>query len=72
MFEVLMGVEASLTLGREEKPWVKGLVGLYIVVKKIHLMMRSYSFIHGVWAPFKPYSLVFWRYKCMCKKEKNL
>ena len=52
-----MGVKASLTLGREEKPWVKGLVGLNIVVEKIYLMMRSCSFFHGVWALLKPYAL---------------
>ena len=51
-----MGVKASLTLGREEKPWVNGLVGHNIVVEKIYLMMRSFSFFHGVWAPFNPYA----------------
>ena len=58
MFNLFMGVKASLTLGREEKPWVKGLVGLNIVLEKIYLMMRSFSFFHGVWAPLKPYAFV--------------
>ena len=31
---VALGVKASLTLGREEKPWVKELVGLAIEVEK--------------------------------------
>ena len=53
-----MGVKASLTLGREEKPLVKGSVGLYIVVEKIYLMMRSCSLFHGVWDPLKPYAFV--------------
>ena len=57
MLNFFMGVKALLTLGRKEKPWVKGLVGLNIVVEKIYLMM-SYSFFHGVWAPLKPYALV--------------
>ena len=29
-----MGVKAPLTLGREEMPWVKGLVGLNIEVER--------------------------------------
>ena len=67
-----MGVKASLTLGREDKSWVKGLVGLNIVVEKIYLMTRRCSFIHGVWTPLKLYALLFWRYKHMCKKDKVL
>ena len=56
-----MGVKDSLTLGREENPWLKGLVGLNIVVEKIYLMMRNCSFFHGVWAPLKSYaSSCFW------------
>ena len=31
---VVLGVKASLTLGLEERPWVKGLVGLSIEVEK--------------------------------------
>ena len=42
----VLGVKASLTLGREEKPWVKGLVGLDIIVEK-SLSWRGDSF-HGV------------------------
>ena len=38
--ELLVGVKDSLTLGREDKSWVKRLVGLNIVVDKIYLMMR--------------------------------
>ena len=44
MLKNFMGVKASLTLGKEEKPWVKGLVGLNIVVEKIYLMTRSSYF----------------------------
>ena len=42
MLNVIMGVNTSLTLRREEKPWVKGLVRLNIVVEKIYLMMRIF------------------------------
>ena len=60
---VVLGVKASLTLGREEKPWVKGLVGLNIEVEK-SFSWRGDSF-HGVWAPLKTYAflLFYGRYK---------
>ncbi len=41
MLNFFMGVKASLTLGREEKPWVKVLVRLKIAVEKIYLIMTS-------------------------------
>ena len=34
VYRMSMGVKASLTLGREEMPWVKGLVGLNIEVER--------------------------------------
>ena len=49
VYELLMGVKASLTFGREEMPWVKGLVGLNSAIEKI-FSWREGSF-YGVWAP---------------------
>ena len=72
MLKLFMGVKASLTLGREENPWVKGLVGLKIVVEEFYLMIRRFSFFHGVWTPLKPYASCFLGGISMCKKEKIL
>ena len=60
---VVLGVEAALTLGRKRSLGVKGLVGLNIEVEK-YLSWRGDSF-HGVWAPLKPYAflLFYGRYK---------
>ena len=59
----VLGVKASLTLGREENLWVQGLVGLDIVVEK-SFSWRGDSF-HGVWAPLKTYAflIIYGRYK---------
>ena len=51
-----MGVKASLTLGREEMPCVKWLVGLNNVSERLSLLRRWFLSIHGVWAPLKPYA----------------
>ena len=70
MLNLFMSVKASLTLGREEKPWVKGLVGLNIVVEKftswwgVVISFMEYG-LHWIHMPL----CCFWRYKCMCKKE---
>ena len=42
---LFMGVKASLTLGREEKPWVKGLVGLNIEVERFSSWRRFLLFM---------------------------
>lgn len=52
-----MGMKGSLTLGREEKPWVKGLFGLKIQVYKFPL--GEGLFVDRVWATLKPYALFF-------------
>ena len=49
-----MGVKASLTLGKEEMPWLKGLVGLNNVVDKFSLVRRWFLYVHRVWAPWRP------------------
>ena len=52
MLKFFMGVKASLTLGREEKPWVKGLVGLNNVVECLFSWREggeiSWSMFHGI------------------------
>ena len=52
-----MDVKYSLTLWKEEMPWVKGLVGLNIEVERFPL--GEGFVVHGVWAPLKPYALFF-------------
>ena len=43
--ELLMGVKDSLTLGREEMPWVKGLVRFNIVVERFLLLEKVLLFM---------------------------
>ena len=62
---VIMVVKASLTLGREEKPCMKGLVGLYIEVK-IFSSWRGF-FCSWSMGSIEPICLVccYGRYKCI-------
>ena len=60
---IVMGVKASLTIGREEKPGVKGLVRLNIEVEK-SFSWRGDSFMeYGLhWKPCA-FLLFYGRYK---------
>ena len=66
-----MVVKASLTLGKEEKPWRKGLIWINMVVEKIYLMVRSCSFFHGVWAPLKPYAFFCFGGISICVRKRR-
>ena len=70
---MLMGVKASLTLGREEFAWVKGLVGLNNVVERFSHVRRWFLYVHGARAPFNPYACcISRRYKGVYKRRNYL
>ena len=71
--ELLMGLKASLTLGREEKPWVKGLLGLNIVFEKILPHDEKFFFLSWSMGSIElKCLLMFGRYNGFCKKEEIL
>ena len=59
----MLGMKASLTLGREEKPRVKGLVGLNIEVQKSFSWGGDNFIEYGLhWNPYA-FLLFYGRYK---------
>ena len=69
MLNVITGVKASLTLGREEKPWVKGLVGLNNVVEGLFSWREGGRF-DEVWAPLKPYAFCYFGGISVCVRRR--
>ena len=62
-----MGVKASLTLGREEMHWVKGLFGFNNVVEKFSLVWRWFLYDSWSMGSMEAICLLhFGRYKEMC------